>query len=123
MIPFIKKHWLPMLSIVFALTVILSVTACEPTERSPLNPNRKLTLRELNMELESLISRYEYSADRIREKEHIRKMILENVAAIAQEGVFNPVGLITAFLSIYGTASAVRDAKNVIKKKLPPPAV
>lgn len=117
MITFIKKHWLTLFSLATALTIILWVTSCESTERSPIDPARKLTLRELNIELEHLISKYEYSGEKIREKEQIRKMILDNALIIAEQGTFNPVGLITAFLSIYGAASATRDVKNVVKPK------
>lgn len=120
MITFIKKNWIVLFSIAISVLLCLWATSCQARVDSPIEPGKKLTAAELNVELEHLISQYELRHQELERKEEIRRLILENALLITQQTTFNPVGLITSFLAIYGAASAGVSTKNAIKHKLHP---
>jgi len=117
---FFAANWPQILSLMVGLTVILWLVGCPPRAASPINPEQKLTLPELNVELQHLLEQYELKALEIEEQEAIRQVLIKNALLIAETGTINPLGILTGLLALYGAGSAANSTKNVIKKKRPP---
>ncbi len=113
----LKAHYKRLILPIIVLCVMLWVGGCPPRTRSPINPSTKLTLPELNAELNNLIDRYEIAIQNIEEQERIRKLIISNALMIAESGSINPLGLITALAGAYGITRVSSDTVNTIKKR------
>lgn len=112
------NNWPRLLALNIAAGLLFWAIGCEATVPSLTRPGSKLTRAELNLELENLLATYELRSAELEQQERLRQLILNNALLIAQAGTVNPLGIITAIAAFYGAGSAVKDTKNIVKKRL-----
>jgi len=96
---------------------VYAAHGCEPTTRSLLTPNLKVTRNQLQIELESIKRDFELRSANLEEQERLRQFILQNALMIAQQGTINPIGLLTGLAAFYGVGSATNSVVKSVKTK------
>lgn len=115
-----KTNLFKIVSMTIGLALVLYFFGCPATTESLLQPGRKVTAPELQIEIDALVSKYELRRLDLEQQEQLRQLILNNALIMVQHGQINPLGILTALFAFYGAGSAANTTKNVIKKKLHP---
>ncbi len=90
---------------------------CTPTVKSLIDPTKKVTAAELQIEFDTLMAVFEIRQLDIERQNKLRELLTRNAMLAVQAGTFNPLGLLTGLAALYGAGSAVKDTKNVIRRK------
>lgn len=90
--------------------------SCPPTTQSLLEPAKKVTRAELQLELDTLIATAQIRKADLDQQEAIRNIILKNALVMVETGTFSPLGIATALFAFYGIGSAATKTKDAIKK-------
>jgi len=116
----LKTNWLKIVSTIIGLTLVLYFFGCPPQTQSLIDPTKKVTAPELQIEIDTLVSKYELRRLNLEQQDQLRQLILNNALVMVQQGQVNPLGILTALFAFYGVGSAANTTKNVIKKKIHP---
>lgn len=114
----LKENWPITIAMIAVNILIVFALSCPPRVISLLDPQKKVTRAELQLELDTLIGLAEIKMADLDQQEHIRKIILENALMMITTGTFNPLGLATALFAFYGIGTAANQTKNYAKKKI-----
>lgn len=95
--------------------VLFYMYACEPKVRSLNNSKRFVNRAELSAELNHIIDTADIRFASLDRQDKLRAIILNNALVIVQGQPFNPAGLITAILSVYGITQAAKNTSGAIK--------
>ncbi len=111
------ENW-PKAIAILALTAILFWGwGCPPRTESLVVEGRKVTMGELQIELDSIIATAEYRVADLERQQQFRDIIFQNVTLMATAGTINPVGILTLLLGIYGATRGGSDIVKKVKKK------
>ncbi|MBA7653710.1 hypothetical protein ES703_61567 [subsurface metagenome] len=114
----LKENWPVTIAMIAVNILIVFALSCPPRVTSLIDPQKKVTRAELQLELDTLIGLAEIKKADLDKQEQIRKLILENAMMMITAGAFNPLGLATALFAFYGIGTAANSAKNYAKKKI-----
>lgn len=109
----ISKNHRGVITVAVVFIVIIYLQACQSTTKSIIDPNMRVTRVGLQIELETIQSKYKEANADLDQQDAIKKMIVENAILIASGGAVNPVGILSGVAAIYGIASA---GSSVVKK-------
>ncbi len=115
---FILKNVHTIIAFFFAMATVLWAAGCPARVSSPLDPANKLTRAEIQIELDTLVAKYELKLTTLDQEERLRKLILQNAFAIASAGTVNPLSVLTTLLAFYGAGTGVKQTVVIAKKKL-----
>lgn len=115
---FLKNSWPKITAIFFAVFLLVWAAGCPATVSSPLDSNTRLTRAELQIELNTLLAKYQHKITTLDQEERLRKLILQNALVIAQAGTVNPLSILTTLLGFYGAGSIASSTGKIVKKKL-----
>lgn len=103
--------------IVYGVTigVLVFVYACESKVRSLDGTNRLVGRAELQAELNTYLDKVDIRFASLDRQEKLRSIILNNAMIVMQGQPFDPVGLITAILTVYGITQAAKNTSGAIK--------
>jgi len=104
------------LPIVAAILLLLYAYGCEPRTASLISASEKVTRAELITEIDLLEYKLEKGIADLDRQERIRDIIFQQGLIAAQTGTVNPVGIITALMSILGVGAVADDIK--LRKKI-----
>lgn len=111
----LKKNHKTIIMYCVTIGVLLYLYACESQVRS-LNSSKHLVNRaELQAELNSIIDTADIRFASLDRQDKIRAIILNNAMVVVQGQPYNPVGLLTAILSLYGVTQAAKNTSGAIK--------
>lgn len=114
----LKKLFNPKtLSLIAAFSILGWAVGCEPTVQSLTRPGIKVSAAQLQIELDSLVAQFDIRKASLEEQNKLRELLLSNVMLTAQAGTFNPIGLLTGLMALYGVGSAANDTGKAIKKR------
>lgn len=98
---------------------------CESTAPSPIDPTRDVTRPQLQIEINSFLSRVEIAAEQLDKKDKLRQLFLEGAANLLQNGSVNYFSVLLSALSIMGLGATldnkrkdgvIKDSKKEIKQ-------
>jgi len=114
---FLKANTVKILCLAAGILAMLWAYGCAPRVISLINPDKKVTAQELQLEFDTLVQMFEIRQLDIDRQNKLHELITHNAMLVAQTGTFNPIGLLTGLAALYGVGSAAKDTKNVIKRK------
>ena len=99
--------------------LLIFAYGCEPTTRSLVNPNTKVTSAELETEFKVLLLQHEARTADIGRQQEIRNLIFQTALATAESDGVNPLGVITSIMTILGIGALGDDLRlrKIIKTK------
>ncbi len=114
---FIYKHWYQLIPGIILVGLFVFIYGCQSTTQSLTQPSRTVTRSELQIEINTLLETSQIRFEDLDRQDQLRNLILQNALVVAQGQPFNPLGMISGLLAVYGAGSAARDTRNIIKKK------
>lgn len=111
-----KKNLHIILPFIVAGFLLLYAYGCEPRTASLLTAGEKVNRKQLLTEFEMLEYKLERSIENLDQQQRIRDLIFQQGLIIAQSGGVNPVGIITALMSLIGVAAIGDDVR--LRKKI-----
>jgi len=85
-----------------------------------MEPEKKVTRPELQIELTSIMSTAEYRLADLDKQEAFRDIIFQNALLVIDGGTINPAGIITLLAGLYGVT---RGGSDIVKRVKKPPTV
>lgn len=104
------------LPVILAGCLLIYAYGCEPRTGSLLTAGEKVNRRQLMSEIEMLEYKLEKGIADLDQQQRIRDLIFQQGLIIAQSGGVNPVGLITALMSVLGVGAIADDVR--LRKKI-----
>jgi len=114
MLEWFKSHKTALIGYLICIGVMFYVYACEPKTKSLTNNGTLVTEPELQAELDHFIATAEIRFASLERQRKLRQLVLNNALVVVEGQPFNPVGLITGILALYGTAQAAKNTKGAI---------
>lgn len=111
------NNWPKTLAIVLLTAFLFWGHACQPTVKSLIHPDQKVTRPELQIELDTIIATAEFRMADLDRQEAFRDVIFKNALLMVEGGSLNPVGIITLLAGIYGITRGGSDIVKKVKKK------
>lgn len=111
-----KKNLHIILPFIVAALLLVYAYGCEPTTSSLLTTGEKVNRKQLLTEFEMLEYKLERSIENLDQQQRIRDIVFQQGLIIAQSGGVNPVGLITALMSVLGVGAVADDIR--LRKKI-----
>ncbi|MBA7667204.1 hypothetical protein ES703_75289 [subsurface metagenome] len=90
---------------------------CPPQTKSLLEPGKKITRPELQVELDTIIATAEFRLADLDRQEQFRDIIFKNALLMVEGGALNPIGIATMLAGLYGVTRGAKDIKDRVKKK------
>jgi len=104
-----------LISLVATAGIMFYLYSCESQVRSLENSKELVTRTELTAELNAYLDKFDIRFASLDRQDKIREVILNNAMIVVQGQPFNPAGLITAMLSVYGVTQAAKNTTGAIK--------
>lgn len=116
------KDW-PKTIALFVLTALLFWGyGCPSKVTSLIEPTKKVTRPELQIELDTIIATAEFRLASLDHQDQFRDIIFKNAMLMVEGGGLNPTGIITLLAGLYGLARGGKDIKDrvIANRKKPP---
>ncbi len=95
--------------------VFMFLYACESRVRSLDGSKRLVNRAELNAQLNHYLDTVDIRFASLDRQDKLRSLILNNAMIVIQGNPFNPIGMLTGVLSLYGITQAAKNTTGVIK--------
>lgn len=115
MYEWLKKNRRSLIVYVITIGTLIFIYACEPRVRSLNESQRFVNRAELEAEFNAYIDKYDLRFASLDRQDKIRAIILNNAMIVVQGQPFNPIGLLTAMLSVYGITQAAKNTTGAIQ--------
>lgn len=112
----IKKNHKAIITAIVAVVICFWLYACESQVKSLDGSNRLINRAELQLELDNLLYSAQLRVLDLDKQDAFRKVVIENALLLVQGQPFNPIGLLTTILGIYGTVHATSKVTCFCKK-------
>lgn len=96
---------------IVCVLLLLFAFGCEPQTVSLLDPSRTVSRQQLEAEFDYLLQVHQERSLDLDKQEQIRQIIFQQGLIIAQGGAYNPIGIATTLLAIFGIGATVDDVK------------
>lgn len=113
----LSTNWSNTLAIIVLLGLLFWGYGCPAQVPSLIDPGRKITRPELQVELDSIIATAEFRMADLDRQDAFRDIIFQNALVMIETGTINPAGIITLLAGLYGTIHAAKHLKDRIEKK------
>jgi len=115
MVAWLKKNKRMITVYVVVIGMMIYLYACESRVRS-LDGSRRLVSRiELEAELNAYLDKVDIRFASLDRQDKLRAVILNNAMIVMQGQPFNPMGLVTGVLALYGVTQASKKTTGAIK--------
>lgn len=111
------ENWPKAIALLLVTVILFWGYGCPSRVPSLLDPDKKLTRPELQIELDSIIATAEYRLASLDRQDQFRDIIFKNATLMVQGGAINPLGIMTMLAGLYGITRGVKDIKDRVKKK------
>jgi len=115
MFTWLKKNKKTVIAYTVTIGVLIYLYACESQVRSLDGSRRLVTRVELQAELNTYLDKIDIRFASLDRQDKLREIILNNAMIVVQGQPFNPAGLITAVLTLYGVTQAAKNTTGAIK--------
>lgn len=115
MLAWLKENKKTVIAYVVTIGVLVYLYACESQVRSLDGSKRLVTRVELQAELNSYLDKVDIRFASLDRQDKLREIILNNAMIVIQGQPFNPAGLITAAMTLYGVTQAAKNTTGAIK--------
>lgn len=116
MFDWIKKNHKAIITAIVCVVVCFWLYACESQVKSLDGSNRLINRAELQLELDTFIYSAQLRMLSLDKQDALRNIVVENALLVMQGQPFNPVGLLTSILGIYGAVHATSKVTRYAKK-------
>lgn len=113
----LSENWPRTVAIVLLIVFLLWGFGCPPRTESLVVDGKKVTMAELQIELDSIIATAEYRVADLERQQQFRDIIFKNALLMVESGTLNPIGIATMLAGIYGVTRGAKDIKDRVKKK------
>lgn len=113
----ITDNWPKAAALCLLTAILFWGWGCPSRVPSLLEPTRKITRPELQIELDTIIATAEFRLADLDRQDQFRDIIFKNALLMVEGGTLNPVGVLTGFAALYGLASAGKQVKDKLKKR------
>lgn len=111
LIELIKDKWPIISSMIIIAGLLFYAYGCEPKTQSLINPNEKVNLAELQLEIDTLMAKSEIRFADLQRQYELKDFIFNQSLIILETGTVNPVGIATAVLAIAGLGAGADDIR------------
>ena len=111
------ENWPKTIALILLTAILFWGFGCPPRTESILTEGKKVTMGELQMELDSIIATAEYRVADLKKQQEFRDIIYNNALLMVEGGTLNPVGIITMLAGLYGVTRGGQDFVKKVKKK------
>lgn len=115
MLAWLKKNKRMIIAYTVTIGILIYLYACESQVRSLDGSRRLVTRVELQAELNAYLDKIDIRFASLDRQDKVRAIILNNAMIVMQGQPFNPAGLITAMLGVYGVTQAAKNTTGAIK--------
>lgn len=115
MFEWFKKNKRMLIAYAVTIGILLYLYACESQVRSLDGSKRLVTRPELQAELNAYLDKVDIRFASLDRQDKVRAIILNNAMIVMQGHPFNPAGLLTAILGVYGIQQAAKNTTGAIK--------
>ena len=112
LIEFLNHERYQVVAVIGCGILLLWVYSCQSTTRSPFDPTAKVTLAQLDAELDYHLAQCEIAYADIAQQDAIKQKILDAAAIAAQGGQVNIVGLLLANIGILGAGATIDNVRK-----------
>lgn len=102
------------ISLLLATGLLIWFLGCEPKTQSLIDPTQQVTRAQLDIEIDTIISKSNIAYASLEKQEHLREFLLQQALIGASAGTINPLTLFTSLAAILGVGATV---DNVRKRK------
>jgi len=113
------SNWPKTIAIIALTGFLFWGYGCPARVPSLVDPVKKITRPELQIELDSIIATAEFRLAELDKQEAIRDIIFKNALLMIEGGSLNPVGIMTLFAGLYGLTRGGSDIVKKVKNKPP----
>lgn len=115
---FIRHNPYLVYAIVVCILLLLWAFGCQPTAKSPLDPSRRVTRSELQIEIDLFLRKAEIADAELTQKEQIVSLLVKQAFLLTDGGSINFLSLATSIGTILGIGSIAdnRRKDKVISK-------
>lgn len=85
---------------------------CESTAPSPVDPTRDVTRPQLQIEIDSFISRVQIATEQLDKQDKLKQLFAEGAAQLLQGGTVNYFSVLLSALSIVGIGAACDNKRK-----------
>jgi len=114
---YLSDNWPKTIAIIALTAILFWGYGCPPKTDSILVDGKKVTMAELQIELDSIIATAEYRVADLKKQQEFRDIIYNNALLMVQGGTLNPVGVATMLAGLYGLTRGGQDLAKKVKKK------
>lgn len=112
------ENWPKAVALIILTAILFWGYGCPPQTTSLLDPTKKITRPELQIELDTIIATAEYRLADLDRQNQFRDIVFKNAMLMVEGGTLNPVGILTMLAGLYGVTRGVKDVKDKIKQKV-----
>lgn len=113
----LSENWPKAVAILLLTAILFWGYGCPPRTESIIVEGKKVTMAELQIELDSIIATTEYRVADLKKQQEFRDLIFNNALLIFETGSLNPVGIVTMLAGLYGLTRGAKDIKDRVEKK------
>ncbi len=113
------QNWPKAVALLLLTSLLFWGYGCPPRVPSLLDPAKKLTRPELQIELDTIIATAEYRLASLDSQDQFRDIIFKNAMLMVEGQALNPIGIMTLLAGLYGIGRGVKDIKDRVKKTGP----
>lgn len=113
----LSDNWPKLIALILLTVFLFWGYNCQPTVKSLIHPNGKVTRPELQAELDSIIATAQYRMADLDRQEAFRDLIFKNATLMIEGGTLNPVAILTMLAGLYGITRGTADVIKKVKKK------
>lgn len=111
MIDFVKDKWPILLAWNLCIFLVWYAYGCEPKTTSLIDPGQKITLEQLQNEVDILMLKSETRLNDLQKQYELRDFVFNQSIKIAETGTINPIGVITSLLAVMGIGLGADDLR------------
>lgn len=94
------------------LLFLFWLLGCESTAPSPIDPTRNVTRPQLQIEIDSFLSRVEVTTDQLDKKDQLKELFAQGAAQLLQGGSVNYFSVLLSALSIVGIGATLDNKRK-----------
>jgi len=112
----LSTNWSMTLALITLTGLLFWGYGCPARVPSLIEPAKKVTRPELQIELDSIIATAKFRMADLDKQEQIRDLVFKNALVMVESGTVNPAGIITLLAGIYGIVHAGKHLKERVEK-------
>lgn len=113
----LTDNWPKVIALILLTGFLFWGYSCQPSVQSLIDPAKKVTRPELQIELDTIIATAEFRLADLDQQQQFRDIIFKNAMLMVEGGAVNPLGVLTGLAALYGLTRGTGDIVKKVKKK------